>query len=207
MSSDLLVCTYCNKSCKGQRGLNIHLRSCEHNSNKQLCSFCNKIVPDLILHESKCKSNPNNHNTICKFCGGKRKDIITHMAKCDYNPENRKICPFCGKRYCGIENCILNPINIDVPCEFCHIKLPQKRIINHQRTCRSNPNLVTCEICNHLIELEKYQDHLSHCNHRFNLVVICSFCGNSFHMKDFDEHISRCRTLNNNIPFQMKILK
>lgn len=168
--SELVRCEYCDKLCKGTRGLNTHLRSCDNNTGKQVCSYCTKIFTDLSNHTLKCKDNPANHSTICKFCGATRKDMQGHMAKCSLNPENGMICLFCNKKdpfsremKGHMENCLLNPINAPTICEFCNSHFKQKTLINHQKRCIYNPALINCEICNGRFEVGEYEFHITNC--------------------------------------------
>lgn len=146
-------------------------RSCNNNTTKQVCSYCNKTFSDLETHNQKCKNNPANHSTICKFCGGSRKDMEAHLVKCDLNPANGKMCLFCHKvdsfsrnMNGHMENCALNPINAEITCEFCHDKFKQKTLINHQRRCLYNPVLINCEICNGRFEVHEYERHIASCD-------------------------------------------
>ena len=94
-----------------------------------------------------------------------------------YNRGDRKdmeVCVYCNKLIgdMGINNhdgiCEENPVNKRINCEFCGGKFNHKNLLNHQRKCGGNPNIVNCEICDSLFKQEEYELHKKICNNNRN---------------------------------------
>ena len=66
----------------------------------------------------------------------------------------------------------MSVINMKVTCQYCALEFEEDEIEKHQFECVSSyqnssinfENKIPCEICNELIDFEKYNDHLNICS-------------------------------------------
>lgn len=83
----MLLCKFCNKSCKNDNSLRNHERLCKQNPSRQEST--------LAMNRQTVKSRT------CEFC---HKSFLgsafnLHKNCCKQDPNNQKICPVCKKLY------------------------------------------------------------------------------------------------------------
>ena len=161
-----LICHICGSRKYSDASMKVHIR--RHNKDYYIhCNVCNKGFynkSELRLHMISHTSREANRPFVCQTCGRSYRSgcyLKLHMKIAHIEAEEYK-----RKRY---------------KCDICDFETHLAKCLKIHKQTHTGENLITCEMCNKLINKRYMTIHIR--THTGEKPFVCTICGKGFNCK------------------------